>query len=465
MKKKAKTKNAKDELELFLMVFDSFVNGAIITDADGYISHFNKPYGDFLKKDPEELIGRLVTDVIENTRMHIVGKTGLPELNQTQEINGQNIMVHRIPLKKNGKVIAVFGMVMFQDLNELAKLAEKAVMLETKIQFYEQELRLYRSTRYTFDSIIGGSKDISLLKEEALKATANSFPVLIFGESGTGKELFAQAIHHGSARGIYPFIRINCAAIPKDLLESELFGYEKGAFTGASTKGKPGKFELAHRGTMFLDEVGDLPMEMQPKLLRVLEEREFERVGGNKILRSDFRLIAATNKDLEEMVDKGLFRKDLFYRMNVIQIPIPPLRSRREDIIPMAEHMLDQLSNELMYKHVKMSPEVVKALKWFHWPGNARELFNVLERALTSMEGDTLNLNDLPFNLTRSKLPANPEKKTFLKNVLAKAEKEAIEYVLQQTGNNKAKAAEQLGIHRTLLYKKMAKYHISLDLK
>ncbi len=189
-------------------------------------------------------------------------------------------------------MIAVLGLVMFQDLGDLQKLWEKVSLLKSKVKLYEQELLNLRSVRYTFDSIIGISQAIKILKRNALKATANTYPVLITGQSGTGKELFAQAIHHASARKIYPFVRINCAAIPKDLLESELFGYEKGAFTGASASGKPGKFELAHRGTIFLDEIGDMPLEMQPKILRVLEEKEFERVGGRSVIKSDFRLVA-----------------------------------------------------------------------------------------------------------------------------------------------------------------------------
>jgi transcriptional regulator with PAS, ATPase and Fis domain len=200
-----------------------------------------------------------------------------------------------------------------------------------------------RSTRHTLDSIVGESEAIKSLKTEALRAAATLFPVLITGESGTGKELFAQGIHHASPRKLYPFVRINCAAIPRDLLESELFGYEKGAFTGANVEGKAGKFELARHGTVFLDELGDLPLTMQPKLLRVLEDKEFERVGGTSVIRSDFRLIAATNQNLEEMLAERRFRKDLFYRLNVIPLQIPPLRERREDILPLARHYVLQI--------------------------------------------------------------------------------------------------------------------------
>ena len=315
------------QLEIYQLIFNSIYNGAIVTDADGYVTHFNKPYGEFLGIDPEDQIGKYCTDAVENSRMHIVAKTGKPEINKSHRIKGQNMVVQRIPIKKNGHIIAVFGQVMFKDVRDVRKLAQKLSFLESKVKLYEDELMNLRSTRYTFGSIIGTSRSISFLKKEALKASGNQFPVLISGESGTGKELFAQAIHHASSRKIYPFVRINCAALPKDLLESELFGYEKGAFTGARSEGKPGKFELAHRGTVFLDEIGDLPLEMQPKLLRVLEEKEFDRIGGTSMIRSNFRLIAATNQNLEKMLAEKRFRKDLFYRLNVIPLHIPPFES------------------------------------------------------------------------------------------------------------------------------------------
>ncbi len=447
-----------EQLELFELIFDSFYNGALITDPDGYITHLNKPYGRFLGIDPKDCIGKHCTEVVENTRMHIVAKTGKAELSHTQMIKGQNIVVHRIPIKKEGKVIAVFGLVMFQDVRELRKLAKKSSILKSKVELYEQELLALRSTRYTFDSIKGPSNAIKELKHEALRATGNKYPVLITGQSGTGKELFAQAIHHASPRKFHPFVRINCAAIPKDLLESELFGYEKGAFTGARAKGKPGKFELAHHGTVFLDEIGDMPLEMQPKLLRVLEDKEFERIGGTKVIRSDFRLIAATNQNLDEMMSEGRFRKDLFYRLNVIPLNIPPLRERREDIIPLCRNFLKQMEKEAVYSEIKIDREAEKALKNYDWPGNVRELSNVLERALSSLEGDIIHLCDLPFYVYRQKNKQSGKQQPSIKDVQERAEIEAIRYALKESGNNKTHAAKKLGIHRTLLYKKMKRY-------
>jgi PAS domain S-box-containing protein len=450
------------QFEMYELILESIYNGIMVTDAEGYITHFNKPYGQFLGLDPEAQIGKHCTDVIENTRMHIVAKTGKPEINQSHRIKGQNMVVQRIPIWKDGKVIAVFGQVMFKDIKDVSKLANKLTMLESKVKLYEEELITLRSTRYTFDSIIGTSQAITILKKEALNAASNQFPVLITGDSGTGKELFGQAIHHASSRKLYPFVRINCSAIPKDLLESELFGYDKGAFTGAKAEGKPGKFEIANHGTVFLDEIGDLPLEMQPKLLRVVEEKELERVGGTRVIRSDFRVIAATNQNLEKMLSDGRFRKDLFYRLNVIPLNIPPLRERINDIIPLARHFLQQMAQEATFPEINIGPEAEKALKRHDWPGNVRELLNVLERTLSSIETNTVRLVDLPFYLHRTQNRPPKKSQTSIREVQAMAEKEAIRYALKETNHNKVKAAKILGIHRTLLYKKMKKYNISL---
>jgi PAS domain S-box-containing protein len=451
-----------EQLEMYRLIFDSIYNGAIVTDIDGNITHFNRPYGEFIGVDPQTQIGRHCTEAVENSRMHIVAKTGIPEINQSHQIKGQSMVVQRIPIQKEGRVIAVFGQVMFKDVKDVRKLAAELSLLESKVKLYEEELINLRSTRYTLDSIIGKSESIKSLKKEALRAASNQYPVLISGESGTGKELFAQAVHHASARKLYPFVRINCAAIPRDLLESELFGYETGAFTGAKSGGKPGKFELAHQGTVFLDEIGDLPLEMQPKLLRAIEDNEFERVGGTRIIRSKFRVIAATNRDLEKMLADGRFRKDLFYRLNVIPIHILPLRQRKTDIIPIAAYLLEQMAQEANIPPINLDREAEKALKNYDWQGNVRELSNVLERTMAALEGDTIHLQDLPFYLHRSRKRKIEYNRPSLKDVQAKTEKQAIRYALKETANNKAKAARILGIHRTLLYKKMKKFELPL---
>lgn len=457
-----KNNDLQHRFEMYELIFNSIYNGAMVTDAEGYITHFNKPYGEFLGMDPGAQIGKYCLDAIENSRMHIVAKTGKPEINQSHYIMGQNMVVQRIPIKKDGKIVAVFGQVMFKDVRDVRKLAKKLSLLESKVKLYEEELMNLRSTRYTLDSIIGNSKAIVFLKKEALNAAATHYPVLITGESGTGKELFAQSIHHASPRKIYPFVRINCSAIPKDLIESELFGYEKGAFTGARSDGKPGKFELAHNGTVFLDEIGDLPLEMQPKLLRVLEEKEFERIGGTSFIKSNFRLIAATNQNLEKMLAEGRFRRDLYYRLNVISLNIPPLRKRKNDVIILGRHLLKQMVEEANLPEIKMDTEAEQVLENHEWPGNVRELSNVLERTLSSLNGRTIHTRDLPFFVRQSKHDGNYRYGT-IKEAVAKAETDAIQQTLARTGYNKARAASILGIHRTLLYKKINRYKIPLN--
>jgi transcriptional regulator with PAS, ATPase and Fis domain len=285
---------------------------------------------------------------------------------------------------------------------------------------------------------------------------------VITGESGTGKELLAQAIHHASPRRPYPFVRVNCAAIPRDLFESELFGYDKGAFTGARATGKPGKFELAHHGSVFLDEIGDLPLEMQPKLLRVLEEKEFERIGGTQLIKADFRLLAATNHNLEQMLEEDRFRKDLFYRLNVITLNIPPLRERREDIVPITRHLLKRIAQDMGIMGLSMDPQAEEVLKNYGWPGNVREISNVLERVIPYLERNTIYVHDLPPYLYQDQRMPVESRTTSLKSLQGLAEREAIRHALNSTHYNKARAADLLGIHRSLLYKKMKKYNLPL---
>jgi len=461
--KKSTELTHKQQLEVLKLVFNHIDNGALVVDPDGYITHFNEPYGKFLGLEPAKQIGKHVTDVVENSRMHIVAQTGIPEINVSHSIHGQKMLVQRIPIKENGKVIAVFGHVLFKNIKDVGKLAQELSELQSQVKRYRKELDSLRSTRYTFDNIIGESSMIKTLIKEALKAAATNLPVLISGESGTGKELFAQSIHNSSKRNSHSFIRLNCAAIPKDLLEAELFGYEKGAFTGAKSSGKPGKFELAHRGTIFLDEIGDLPIEMQPKLLRVLEEKELERIGGNKIIRSDFRLISASNQDLANKVENGEFRADLYYRLNVVALHIPPLRQRTDDILPLARHLLKRVAEDGIHQSMDFSREAEAILLQHGWPGNVRELNNVIERTIATSEDNIISPADLPFYLHQTDSKMHSESCSLLKEVVAKAEKSAIHDALKLNNYNKAKTSAMLGIHRTLLYKKMQKYGLSLS--
>jgi PAS domain S-box-containing protein len=453
----------KEKICFYETILDNIYNGVMITDPEGRIIFFSKTYGNFLGIDPQEAIGKDCTEVIENTRMDIVAKTGIPEIDQPHRIMGQDMVVQRIPIKMEGKVIAVYGQVMFKDVRDVQTLARKLNFLESKVELYEKELESLRSSKYTINHIVGKSEKINELKRMALKAAQTHAPVLIIGESGTGKELFAHAIHYASERRPYPFIRLNCAAIPKDLLEAELFGYEPGAFTGAGSKGKPGKFELAHRGSIFLDEIADLPLEMQPKLLRVLEEKEMERLGGTRLTKCDFRLITATHENLEECVEDGKFRKDLYYRLNVIPIQIPPLRERKEDIPAIVEHIIQTLNKDLGTNVTRISPEALDILENFDWPGNVRELSNILERILYSTDGGTIQVQHVPIFLQSMSRGSAKLQPTLLRRLKEDMEREALVHAIRVSKDNKNRAAKLLGIHRTALYKKMKKLNIPIS--
>jgi PAS domain S-box-containing protein len=455
-------KNLQDKVRFYETILDHVQNGVMITDAKGKIVFFSKTYGQFLGIDPRGALGRPCLEIVENSRMHIVAETGVAEINHPHRIMGQDMVVQRIPVRIDGQGMFVYGQVMFKDVRDVQALAKKLNVLESKVELYEKELMSLRSSKYTIENIVGQSPVMVELKKLALKASQINAPVLIMGESGTGKELFAHAIHYASDRRLYPFIRLNCAAIPKDLLESELFGYEPGAFTGAGAKGKPGKFELAHQGSIFLDEISDLPLEMQPKLLRVLEEKEMERVGGTRMTRSDFRLIAATHAKLESLVEQGAFRKDLYYRLNVLPLLIPPLRQRKEDIPQISENFIRKFQKEEGTKMVLISPEVMEIFQNYYWPGNVRELANILERILYTMDGDTVLPRHLPIILQSMGKESPKFEETVLKRLREDVEKEILLHTIRMSKDNKNKAARILGIHRTSLYKKMKKFNIPL---
>ena len=429
--------------------------GVIICDTDGKIVYINRTYARFLEIDIENCLGKHATEIVSNSRLHIVAKTGISEINYPHQFKDSGFIVHRIPLRENGRVIAVVGMVLFDSVTTVTKLAEKLEQLESKLVDVQKELAAVHTTSFTFDSIAGKSGSIKSAIREASGAAGTTMPVLITGESGTGKELFAHAIHHASGRRHFPFIRVNCAAMPKELLEAELFGYEKGSFTGAHPKGKPGKFELAHLGTMFLDEIGDMPLDIQPKLLRVLELKEFERVGGVKVIFSDFRIISATNQNLEHLMKTGQFRRDLYFRINGIPLDIEPLRARREDIIPTAYHFIEKTVKGPSGKGIRIHPTAEKALEKYDWPGNGRELLHVMQRTLYGAKSGTIKPEDLPDYLFSSTVFPKRSGAPTLYERMRSAEQFLIEQTLRQAGGNKTKAAELLGIHRTLLYRKI----------
>jgi transcriptional regulator with PAS, ATPase and Fis domain len=349
-------------------------------------------------------------------------------------------------------------LVLFDSASTASTLGKKVSQLESKLEVYEDQLATLREARFTFDRIAGVSEAIRRAKAEAQQAAATDLPVLITGESGTGKEIFAQAIHHASGRRLFPLIRVNCAAIPRELFEAELFGYEKGSFTGAGSAGKPGKFELADLGTIFLDEIGDLPRELQPKLLRVLDLREFERVGANRVIRSDFRLITATNRDLEEMVREGRFRRDLYFRLNVVPIHLTALRDRREDVAPLARQFLDQITDLGGFPPARLGPAALTCLKNYPWPGNGRELMHVLERTLATHPGGDITPAEFPYHVRQRGAGAEAVRSgRGLQAALREAERQILLAALEEAAGNRSQAARALGIHRTLLYRKMSK--------
>ncbi len=451
-----------EEKDFFKSILDVMQIGVVVSDANGYVIYSNETYAQFLNTERDYIIGKYATDVVENSRLHVVAKTGQTEINYPHRHKGVGYLVHRIPIKKEGKVIAVLGLILFDSATTAVKLSEKCSFLESKLKNFQEELGSIHRTMYDFDSIIGKSPAMKLARDEAIQAATNDLPVLITGESGTGKELFAQSIHQASARKTFPFVQVNCAAIPKDLLESELFGYAKGSFTGADKKGKPGKFELANMGTIFLDEIGDMPLEMQPKILRVLEMKEVERIGSHTVTPSDFRVIAATNQDMESLMKSGLFRRDLYFRLNVVPIQIKPLRERMEDILPMAYHFIEKTIKGPAGKGIRILSEAEKALLNYNWPGNGRELLHTIERILVTTGTRSIDISDLPEYFHYSETIPIRDKGAMLNDYLKKAERYAIKQALLESGNNKTKAADVLGIHRTILYRKLKKLNISL---
>ncbi len=320
-------------------------------------------------------------------------------------------------------------------------------------------LRQELEGRLNFGEIIGESPKMKELYATVQKVAPTDATVLIYGESGTGKELVARAIHRASRRRDRPFVRVHCGALAEGVLESELFGHERGAFTGALRR-KRGRFELAHTGTIFLDEVGDIPPPTQLKLLRILQEKEFERVGGEETLTVDVRIIAATNRDLGQLVREGTFREDLYYRLHIVPIYLPPLRARREDIPALAAHFVARLAKELGKPALRLEEGAVEQLCRYHWPGNVRELENVLERAAVLAEGQTIGVNDLPplVGPHGDQVMEETEDSLHLEPVLARIERTYLERALAKAQGVKTEAARLLGLKPSALYYKLTKY-------
>lgn len=459
----SKVSEADKERRMLEVALDNAYEGLLITDADGYILRTNQVYATFLGKTVHEMIGRHVTEVVENTRMHIVARTGKAEIAQIQKIRGHEMICSRIPIFENGKVVVVVGKVMFQDVDDLFAMTERFKKLKHELEYYKSELSKHISAKYSFNHIVGASKELEWVKELGKRVAMSTTTVLLKGESGTGKELFAHAIHNESQRALGPFIKVNCAAIPETLFESELFGYREGAFTGAQKKGKKGKFALADKGTIFLDEISELPLTMQVKLLRVLQEKEIEPVGAEASEAVDVRIIAASNRDLETLVKSGMFRHDLYYRLNVVMLEIPPLRSRRDDIPLLIQFHLRQLERETGIPVEGVEPDVAEILKQYDWPGNVRELRNVLEQALYVKVGPTISRNDIPGALVKGVgATSSQESCRSLKFITRLAEEEAIRAAIREEKGDKQAAAARLGISKSSLYAKVDQYGIGV---
>lgn len=443
-------------------IFDPIPVSIILIDKSTRILMISEDFAHFLGVKREDAIGKTVLEVDENSRFPYVFKTKKAERSMKHKFgNGHTAIVHRIPiLDDHGEVLYGFGFVLYDDVENFLEVVNKNKLLEVEISHYKDQLKQVYGATYSWDNIIGESEKITQAKYFGRKAANTDSTVLLIGESGTGKELFAHAIHNGSKRSHYPFVKVNCAAIPNELLESELFGYEEGAFTGAKKGGKIGKFELAHMGTIFLDEIGDMPMSMQVKLLRVLQEKEIEKVGSTKTKKIDARVIAATNKDLKKLITQGKFREDLFYRLNVVTIEIPSLRERLYDIEDLSVHLLDKITGRLGKYVTSISDSAIEYLKSYHWPGNVRELENALERAVNLLDGEQITPMHLPLNIMKTKTAPSNGPIREMRYLIEDVEKKAILECMEYTNWNKQMTAKLLDISRSSLYEKLERYGI-----
>jgi PAS domain S-box-containing protein len=438
-------------------VFEHAHYGIIAVDSKGIVLRLNKAYEDIFNVDRDDLIGRPVAEMIEDTKLHKVAQTGIPEFGEIQNFKGRQIVVNRIPVFKHGKIAGAIGEALFKDVSEVCYLLDRVQQLERQVTRYQRELNEIGGnkdgSKQSFASIVGSSRILIKTKNLALRAARSDSNVLLLGESGTGKELFAQAIHQASSRHQMPLVTINCAAVPDELLESELFGYDEGAFTGAKKGGKKGRFELADKGTLFLDEIGDMPLSMQAKILRVIEDNKIDRVGGNKSIRCNVRIIAATNKPLAFMVQQGSFREDLYYRLNVIRIHLPPLRDRREDIGECIEALAPEICRAACRPSMQFAPETMELFCEYGWPGNVRELINVVKQLAATVDGCEI----LPHHLLDIDRAFGVSKNS---SSHANDEQALVSQALAISKGNKVLAAKLLGWHRSTLYTKLKKYDL-----
>ena len=444
-------------------LFSSMSEGMLLVDRAGRVAWINDSYKRFLPalgfSGPEEFVGRPVAEVIPNTQMHHVLETGKPILIDLLTNKAGTFVVSRIPLRdESGEVIGVLGMVLFDHPETtLQPLIAKFARLQRDLDDARKALAAQRRPKYTFASFIGSSPAALEVKRQARRAAQSEGNVLLLGETGAGKELLAHAIHAASSRAAHAFIGVNLAAVPETLLEAEFFGVAPGAYTGAEKKGRDGRFVLADRGTLFLDEVGDMPLALQAKLLRALQEQEIEPLGSNKVIKIDVRVIAATGRDLRAMVAQGSFREDLYYRLNVLPIRLPALRERISDLEALAESLLESIAARTGMPQRELAPSALAALAAYTWPGNVRELRNVLEQAAMLTDQPRLGAAEFAGILPpAARRPAAAAPVRPLPQMIAELERSSIRTALEATGGNKVSAAKLLGISRATLYEKLA---------
>lgn len=446
--------------EMIGVILRSRYEGIILVDKEGRIRFMDRPGEKFLGLPPGGAKGKPFSDFFPDLGILEVLRTGKPQIGKIQEIGGTKKIVTRFPIVKDGEIVGAAGRVVFRKLEVVRQLSDHIEKLEAKISQYREKFMAITRASYTFDNIIGVSREIVDTKKMAARIASVDCSVLLVGESGTGKELFAHSIHQASARCRGPFVRVNCASLPFELAESELFGYEKGAFTGASNTGQKGKFELASGGTIFLDEISSMPLTIQAKLLRVIQDKEIHPLGASKPRKVDFRLLAATNVELSALVQQGVFRADLYYRLSSVPIHIPPLRLRQGDISVIVSSLLPQINQRLGGTVQSIEPAAFDVLNSYGWPGNVRELVNVMEQAVLNAYPDSqVSLKNLPeFILKRHQGTLSGPKD--IKIVTQEAEQKAIMEALDISKGNKKKAAKMLGISRAGLYQKMGRFMV-----
>ncbi|WP_238193295.1 sigma-54 interaction domain-containing protein [Methylobacterium frigidaeris] len=440
------------------MITDPF-DAMTVIDADARLVYISAIHEKFFGLKPGEGNGQPVERVIENTRLNQVVKHGKPEVGELQKMRGFERIVSRVPIRRDGRIVGAVGRVMFKGPQQVEAMSQRIKALESEVEFYRSKAAALQKRAYGLDALIGESAAMRRLRGEIVKVAPLEIPVLIQGESGTGKELVAQSLHRLSPRREEPLVMINAAVLPATLVESELFGYEPGTFTGADRKGRKGKFEQAAGGTIFLDEIGETPLDVQAKLLRVLQDRMVERIGGERAREVDFRLVSATNRDLEALVAENTFRLDLYYRISPIVIVVPPLRERRDDIGMLVAHFLRDVAE----RHGRPEPEVADAAiaYWMEqsWPGNARQLRHEVERAFVFAENGRITVDAVSCGRGAAReapLPSLPLGGHTLRHATARTEAELVREAMVRLKGNKKRVAEELGISRSYLYKLLA---------